>query len=232
MNPAASTGATCRRNPSSVSRWIRASSRRSHHSISPAWFVNWPRNTEPGQFQLLQRNLHVGQFHAKLRGNPCAVVGPLISNRPRTSSIRASSFVTSVRNDSGSDAGGVLSASDSATFTAGQRSTAIHNGRPADNFASHHPALLFAAASNNGRQFAALRSPAAPRPRADVSCSSSASRTTGHASARTCAIASGSSRPKSRTSSGRNVRRTATARARRSSSGASSRNAYTFAFTS
>ena len=64
----------------------------------------------------------------------------------------------------------------------------------------------------------------------NTSCNSSASRTSGQASSLTCSIAAGSSLPtSSRTDSGR-IRRISTARARRSSSGASSRYAYGFAF--
>ena len=62
-----------------------------------------------------------------------------------------------------------------------------------------------------------------------ASCSSSASRATGHDSAATSAIAAGSSAP-TPPASGPSVRRICTARARRSSSGASSRYAYGFAF--
>ena len=62
-----------------------------------------------------------------------------------------------------------------------------------------------------------------------ASCSSSASRTTGHDWAATSAIAAGSRMPSGLVSS-RVVRRNVTARARRSWSGASSRNAYGFAF--
>ena len=56
-----------------------------------------------------------------------------------------------------------------------------------------------------------------------ASCSSSASRTKGHASSWTCAIASGSNLPKSSRSWLDNVLRATTARVLRSSSGAGSR---------
>ena len=59
---------------------------------------------------------------------------------------------------------------------------------------------------------------------------SSSSRTSGHASAQTPSIAAGSSLPTSESTASGNIRRISTARARRSSSGASSRNAYGFAF--
>ena len=63
-----------------------------------------------------------------------------------------------------------------------------------------------------------------------ASWSASAVSVSGHASARTRSTASGSSRPRSAALAGSSQRRPDTARVRRSSSGASSRNAYGFAF--
>ena len=64
----------------------------------------------------------------------------------------------------------------------------------------------------------------------EASCSSSASRGSGRSSSRTRAMAEASSAPRSWPEAGSLARRACTACVRRSSSGASSRNAYGFAF--
>ena len=87
--------------------------------------------------------------------------------------------------------------------------------------------------SNSGPQFVAAPLGSSSGNAISVcsaSCKSSASRTSGHASCRTVSIASGSSRPISLSAVSGSTRRMATARARRSSSGASSRYAYGLAF--
>ena len=93
MNSAGVTGSISARRRFSVSRWIRASSRRSHHSSSLDPGVNEPRSTMPSDSSV--RRAACVSPAERPNGAPraAAVTGPSSASRPRSSSTIASSRV-------------------------------------------------------------------------------------------------------------------------------------------
>ncbi len=207
------TGSICLRRPSIVNRWMRAKSRRWHHSISaPAIApvvplkssgvslgVNRPRSTTPSPSSAWSvASAWLGVIDSRW-ATLVAVVGPQVSIKPRTIAMRASTDVQSCRTVVGASMEGSSGASGKMVRTAGKRSAGTHAPRPSDNVSR---AARLSAASSSKNDCHSLASSTGSRMRLrSRSCSSSASRTSGCDSRTTCSIAPASSRPRSRTAS-------------------------------
>ena len=204
---------------------MRASSLRSHHSIGAAT-VNCPRSTVPSASRRSTAASISDSGKWTVRASQGIWMGPECASQPRTSFSVASGFV---------EAGSSISAGRVSNSAEGKRvEKVLALSAATQNFASPTEARAPRLSLRSRRK----RSPhcaATGEPAGDVkfsgkatrtwrtSLNSSASRTSGHASSRTCAIAAGSSRPISESTVSGRLRRRETARARRSSSGASSR---------
>ena len=174
---------------------------------------------------------------ARPSGRPktAAVAGPRNAARPRSSSTITPSRVHDVAaRPAGATRCGCTSRPGHAAAISGRRSAAIQSAGASPDVVARAARPLPASASSHGAQrgsraaSSAVSTPAVTR----ASCSSSASRGSGQASATTRSMAAASSAPRSPPRAGSVARRVCTACARRSSSGASSRNAYGRAFRS
>ena len=224
-NRAALTGADSRRSPARVNRWIRASTRRWHHSTGPPAAAGVPKrpcSTAPSASRRPRAAATLSSGSASPPARAAAVAGPEQSITPRRTAATAPARVSGTV--AGSAAGAGAGASGHTAWASASRSTPTQRrasptpnaaARPADSSSRNHP-------DHSGR------SRMAPRV-SRASCNSSASRTVGAASAAALRIASGS-RTASGSSAGGSALRIRTARARRSSSGAGSRKAKGLAF--
>ena len=191
---------------------MRASSRRWHHSVSAAPGVNWPRSTCPSASSCASAASTVSRASARRSASADAACGPVDSSQPRTISASGMPGISKAR--PAAAIGGSGSAPGCAARASSSRSAATQ--KPASLVARRAPANSSKNSAHSGTGGAVINVSSA-------SCNSSLSRTTGHDSAATCTIASGSSAPAPPETSDRSVPRNCTARALRSSSGASSR---------
>ena len=92
MNSAGATGSICLRSVPSVSRWIRAKSRLSHHSVSLlSGCAKRPRRTAP-LASILKKVLSISTAGTcRVSPNPPAVTGPQCAIQPAARANRASS---------------------------------------------------------------------------------------------------------------------------------------------
>ena len=216
---------------------MRASKRRSHHSVSSRpGSVNFPRRIDP---LASRRNSALSHFRGRDSSNivraALAVIGPLCASHPVTSREQCvlAAKLAACR----------LPACPAQIERRGN--TATNNLRPLRRYpiraSRPHvpaPARRSTTSASQDRRCQIARSLLQSRLQrrrivrvhrgramrsAEHRASSSASRTSGQASARTSSMAAGSSRPISDSTASGNMRRISTARARRSSSGASSR---------
>ncbi len=212
---------------------MRASSRRSHHSTSSCFVRETAAQDEALELQLLRVRFALQSSGMPIcRAMRAAVVGPLISSRPRTSCCRASSSDTSRCKRFGQRRRRrrIRQAAAPRPPRAIVRRRSTVPGRRRLRAAPPCPARPAR------RKILATRRPSASASaptESNVSCSSSASRTSGQASAAHLRDRGRDrARPDRARRRARTSRRAATARVRRSSSGASSRNAYGLALSS
>ncbi len=206
---------------------MRASRRRSHHSIAASDAgVKRPCIANPSACSAASAASTCPMGNPAAAASAEAISGPEPSRRPRTSSMTALSVVHWPSCESGTAAADAETASGNNARNKGRRSTAIQIDRvPVSSRVTRRCAA--SSPSNSAQPDCRSTSDSVRNvSHNSASCSSSAFAASGHASSRTRWIASGSSLPRSDALSGSSQRRLMTAWVRRSSSGASSRYAY------
>ena len=197
---------------------MRARTRRLHHSSSVPPRKR-PRSTCPSTSNRTSAASIVAVSTAKRSASSATVTGPLDSSQPRRISANASSR----RSGSGvagatAAIAGIAVASAYARCARSSRSAQVQNAAPSASVS----VVARRCATSMSYHGCQVSSGGTTTSVASASCSSSASRTSGHDDSATSAIAAGSRIPLP-SRSARVVRRSVTARVRRSSSGASSR---------
>ncbi len=189
---------------------MRARSERSHHSRTSVPAVNCPRRTTPSDSSAMRAASASAPLSPRGSPSASAVTGPRISIRPRRSSRVASARSHSTaRSRSGGSIAACARPSGKSARSCGSRSAATHRGGRDGSWKNRPARRAAIRCSKSRRQEAASRAPAAfpaaaSAPASDrastsaslrkpdstsASCSSSSVCASGHASARTRAIA-------------------------------------------
>ena len=202
MKSCAESGSISRRNRPTVSRWMRWRSRRSHHSSSVPPGRKLPRSTCPSDSSWCNASVTSSGGRARASESPVTATGPATSILPRTAASTATSRSTGASSGKGAS-GGSTSLSGKSAWMCRMRSaqtakvrrevpnTSLRAGVGSSNLSVTETVSLAArpVATSASRRCEGTPSIGTRTAASSQSCSSSASRISGRASATTCSIA-------------------------------------------